>query len=196
MTRETTDIEKKKARNKYVTKVKRFSRSKAGLAYIRTIAPEIADIIEENPKVLDIPQWVNGEYAGNYIFDIWEKPYNTGESGNVVFRCCEHLYNYKTTDAFGGQYDKKVPARFKVFAWHVSHKEHRELIEAAVIQKLKPVIQYTPEDAPEYGVDKPIPEGETRESMRPDICIFQELRVKRYEQDKREYEEKHRKQKK
>ena len=177
--------EQRRARLIYINKVKRFARSKAGLKIIRQLAPEIARIIEEHPEYLDIPQRENDpRLAGNYRIDFFNRIFYTGETGNLVFRICEHIYNYcYSADAFGHQYDptEKIPARFEVIAWGVVHKDMRELvIESRVIEVMHPVLQWTNPASPEYGSDKPIPEGETRESMRSDICVYTNLKIDRF----------------
>ena len=42
------------------------------------------------------------------------------------------------------------------------------------------ILQWTDPEAPEYGSDKPIPDGQTRESIRPDIYIYTTLRINRF----------------
>lgn len=183
--------QERKVRQIYINKVKRFARSKAGLKVVRQLAPEIARIIEEHPEYLDIPQNKNDpRLAGNYYICFFNQIFYTGESGNCVFRICEHIYNFcYSADAFGHQYDPtdKIPAKFEVFAWKVVHKEMRELIETKVIEVMQPILQYTDPNAPEYGRDKPIPEGDTRETMRSDICIFTNLKVDRFHKIQAEY---------
>lgn len=183
--------QERKVRQIYINKVKRFARSKAGLKVVRQLAPEIARIIEEHPEYLDIPQNKNDpRLAGNYQICFFDQIFYTGESGNCVFRLAEHIYNYcDSADAFGHKYEPAdaIPARFEIFASGVIHKEMRELIEASVVKKMKPILQYTDPYAPEYEIDKPIPDGETRESMRSDICIFTNLKVDRFDKIRAEY---------
>ena len=186
-----TKEQERKARRIYVGKVKRFARSKAGLKIIRQLAPEIAKMIEEHPEYLDVPQYYNDpRLSGNYRGDIYNRIFYIGESGNCVFRICEHIYNYcSSADAFGHKYDPtdRIPTKFEVFTWGVVHKKMRELIEERVIEVMHPVLQWTDPEAPEYGSDKPIPDGETRETMRSDFCIFTNLKVDRFRQIQDEY---------
>lgn len=179
-----TKQQKGKNRRIYINKVKRFARSKAGLKIIKDLAPEIAKMIEEHPNWLDIAQYYNDpRLSGNYRVDFYDRLFYTGESGNLIFRIAEHIYNHSySADAFGHKYDPadKTPAKFEVFAWGVVHKEMRELMESRVIEVMHPVLQWTDPEAPEYGSDKPIPEGETRESMRPDICVYTNLKIDRF----------------
>lgn len=180
-----TNRKERRERKIYINKVKRFAKSKAGLKIIRELAPEIAKMIEEHPDWLDIEQYYNDpRLSGNYRVDFYDRLFYTGESGNVLLRVSEHVYNYcYSADAFGHKYDPadKTPAtKFEVFAWGVVHKDMRELMESRVIEVMHPVLQWTDPEAPEYGSDKPIPEDETRESMRSDICVHTNLKIDRF----------------
>ena len=179
-----TPKEERRKRTIYINKVKRFSRSKAWLKIIRLLAPEIADMIEAHPEYLDIPQYLNDpRLSGNYRVDIYDRFYYTGESGNLILRISEHIYNYcSSAEYFGHKFDPSIPARFEVFALHDTDKKMREFIEDKVIAAYKPVLQWTSPDDPIYGSDKPIPEGETRESMRSDICSWPNLRKERFKE--------------
>ena len=170
-----------KERQVFVAKVKRFARSKAGLKKIKRLAPDIARLIENNPEYLDIPQVFNDPFlSGCYTIHICGRCVYVGESGNMAFRIIEHIYNYCTgADKFGHQYDPGIPAEFKGVAWGVTDKDFREAFESSAIDLLHPLLQYTSTDAPEYGSDKPIPDGETRETMRSDICITTNLKIER-----------------
>ncbi len=188
-------IKEKERRNRriYVNKVKRFAKSKAGLKIIRKLAPQIAEMIENYPDYLEVFQWHNDpRLSGNYRVDICGHLFYTGESGNCVFRICEHVFNYCSgAESFGHKYDPVVPAKIDVFAWGVIHKDMRELIEARVIDMMHPVLQWTSVDAPEYGRDKPIPENESRETMRPDTCIYTNLRIDRFHSIWDDYKKEH-----
>lgn len=178
-----THQQERKQRRIYVNKVKRFAKSKAGLKIIRELAPEIAKMIEDHPDWLDIAQYYNDpRLSGNYRVDFYDRLFYTGESGNVLLRISEHIYNYCTSaDAFGHKYEPSVPATFEVFSCGVTDKTMRELIESRVIEVMHPVLQWTDPEAPEYGSDKPIiPEDETRESMRSDICVYTNLKIDRF----------------
>lgn len=168
----------------YISKVKRFARSKTGLAKIRKIAPEVAQTIELHPEYLEIVQKDNNPLvAGNYITSIFGRPFYSGSSGNAYLRVCEHIYNFLTDATFyGGVYKRGMPAYFTVYATGIESKGMREFIEFQVIQKIKPILQWTDPDSFEYGNDKPIPSSKTRDSMRPDICISVPMRFKRFEQ--------------
>lgn len=179
-----TKEQERKARKIYINKVKRFARSKAGLKILKQIAPEAALMIEAHPDWLDIAQYYNDpRLSGNYRVDFYDRLFYTGESGNVLLRISEHVYNYcYSADAFGHKYDptERIPAKFEVFARGCTDKAMRELMEAKVIEVLHPILQWTDPEAPEYGSDKPIPEDETRESMRPDICVYTNLKIERF----------------
>ena len=179
-------------RRRYVAKVKRFARSKAGLRIIEKLAPDIAAMIKNNPEYLDVPQVFNDHrLSGCYLISIYDQCFYTGESGNALFRICEHVYNYcNEAESFGHKYDASIPAKFEVFAWGVADKEMRELIEDRVIDIKHPLLQYTDKNAPEYGKDKAIPEGETRETMRKDICVSSSLKIKRFNTTRTAYYEK------
>ena len=91
--------------------------------------------------------------------------------------------------AFGHKYDptEKIPAKFEFFSRGCTDKAMRKLLEAKVIEVLHPILQWTDPEAPEYGSDKPIPDGDTRRSMRSDICIFTNLKVDRFHKIRAEY---------
>ncbi len=166
----------------YISKVKRFARSKAGLAKIRRIAPELAQIIELHPDYLDIVQKKNDpRVAGCYLNSIFEQAFYSGSSGNAILRECEHIYNFLTdAAAYGGVYKTGMQAHFKIYATGVTNSKMRESIEFLVIDKLHPLLQYTDPNSSEYGTDKPIAAGKTRETIRADICIFPPMRAKRF----------------
>lgn len=167
----------------YISKVKRFARSKAGLAKIRRIAPELAQIIELHPDYLDIVQKENdARVAGCYLNSIFGQAFYSGSSGNAVLRECEHIYNFLTdATAYGGVYKNGMQAHFKIYATGVTDSKMREQIEFIVIDKLHPLLQYTdPNSSDDYGKDKPIAAGKTRETIRADICIYRSIRAKRF----------------
>lgn len=184
MTKTIITNQERKQRRIYVNKVKRFAKSKAGLKIIRELAPDIAKIIEDHPDWLDIAQYYNDpRLSGNYRVDFYDRLFYTGESGNVILRISEHIYNYcYSADAFGHKYDPadKIPAKFEVIAWSIVHKDMRECLESRIIEVMHPVLQWTDPESPAYGSDKPIPEAETRESMRSDICVYTNLKIDRF----------------
>ena len=173
-----------------VNKMRRFALSAAGQKKMRIIAPDLVDTIVAHPDYLEIEQIKDdSRVAGLYMNTIYGVPFYTGESGNVFWREIEHIYDYITSSEwYGGKYDAKVPARFTVYALGVQDKALRESMERKAIKVTHPVLQWTDPNAPEYGKDKYLPEGETRESIRPDICVFPYLRKIRYEEVKKAYE--------
>lgn len=177
-------------RQVYIAKVKRFARSKGGLKKIEKIAPEVAQIIRQHPEYLDIPQYLNDRrVAANYANIIFGIPFYSGSSGNAYLRICEHAYNVITdATAYGGVYQNGIPVSFKIYATGVESPDLREFIEFKVIDRLRPLLQYTDPDSDEYGTDKPIPTGKNRENMRPDICITVPLRFKRFAAAKAAYQ--------
>lgn len=177
-------------RQVYIAKVKRFARSKGGLKKIEKIAPEVAQIIRLHPEYLNIYQRDNDiRVSGCYLNSIWGKPFYSGSSGNAYLRVCEHVYNFLTdATAYGGVYQNGIPVSFKIYATGVESPDLREFIEFKVIDRLRPLLQYTDPDSDEYGTDKPIGAGETRDSIRKDICIKIPLRFKRFEEAKAEAE--------
>ena len=182
-----------KERKVYIGKVKRFARSKKGQAIIRRfVSSEIIKLLEEHPEYLDIHQFYSDpRVCGNYLITLFEdKDWYTGESGNVLLRACEHIYNMLTSDCFGGIIDKNVPARIEVIAWGVTDPKLRRLFEACVVEARKPYMQFTDPASEEYGSDKFVPEGENRETLRADATIKIDLRRKRFEQAKKQYLEK------
>lgn len=188
-TNEEVKAQRRRDRKIFIRKVKVFARSKTGLKKIRKIAPEIADMIEAHSEYLDIPQYFNDpRVAGNYLIRIYDKDWYTGESGNALLRCAEHLYNYCTgAEAFGHEYEPSIPASFKVIAWGVTDPNIREALESNIINLKHPVIQWTDPDALEYGIDKPLKDGEDRGSIRPDICVLPYLRIERFKATEKEY---------
>lgn len=166
----------------YISKVKRFARSKAGLKKLEKIAPDVAKMIALHPEWLDIPQYLNDpRVSGCYINTIFGKTFYSGSSGNAYLRICEHAYNFITdATAYGGVYQNGIPVSFNIYATGVESADLREFIEFKVIDRLKPLLQYTDPDSDEYGTDKPIGTGETRDSIRKDICIKVPLRFKRF----------------
>ncbi len=172
----------RRERQVYIAKVKRFARSQAGLKKIRRIAPELAQTLELHPDYLDICQRENDRrVAGCYLNSIFGQPFYSGSSGNVYLRVCEHIYNFMTdATAYGGTYKNGMPACFKVYATGIESRDMREFIEFNVIEKMKPLLQYTNPESDGYGSDKPIATGKTRETIRPDICITVPLRYKRF----------------
>lgn len=173
---------KSKERRKYIAKVKRFATSQAGLAKISKIAPEAATVIKEHPEYLDIPQYRNdARVSGIYQCEIFGKPFYVGSSGNVYLRLCEHIYNFCTDPAaFGACWTRETPAHFSIIASGVSIPEHREAMEFGAIKAVNPVLQYTDPSSADFGRDKPLASGETRESLRTDICVTVPLRIERF----------------
>ena len=181
----------RKERTVFISKVKRFARSQAGLKKIKAISPELAAIIESEPDYLDIPQYMNDpRVAGIYCNYIYNKPFYIGSTGNVYLRLAEHVYNFVTgSDAFGMEWSLGTPAHFEPIALSVCHEDMREFIEFKCIDKVKPILQYTDPMSNEYGIDKPIPDGETRDTIRPDIAVFTNLRVERAKEIARKFKE-------
>ena len=173
----------------FIAKVKRFARSKAGLKKIGRIAPETAAVLAEHPEYLDICQKKNDpRVAGCYVNSLFGKPFYIGSSGNIYLRLCEHIYNFcKNSAYYGALYTTDIPADFSIFSHGVITDSDRELIEFDAIDRLKPILQYTDPSSPEYGFDKPIASGKTRETIRPDICIYKHLRKKRCNEIKAAY---------
>ena len=166
----------------YISKVKRFARSKAGLAKIRRIAPELAQIIELHPDYLDIQQNKNDpRVAGCYLNTIFGQAFYSGSSGNAVLRVCDHIFNFLTdATAYGGVYKNGMQAHFKIYATGVTDSKMRESIEFLIIEKVHALLQYTNPKSGLYGKDKPIAAGKTRETIRADICIYRSIRAKRF----------------
>ena len=129
-----------KERQVFVAKVKRFAKSKAGLKKIKRLAPDIARLIADNPEYVNIPQAYDDPFlSGCYTIHICGRCVYVGESGNLVFRIIEHIFNYCTgAEKFGHQYDPGIPAEFKGVAWGVTSKNLREAFESAAIDRLHP----------------------------------------------------------
>lgn len=175
-----------------INRVKRWSRSIKGKQIIGRLAPDVLNKMNNNPDILDIPQYENrADTAGNYVVYVNGEVYYTGEGGNLYIRIAEHIYNLHKTDNFGFTLpDKNINVRFEIDSIGIISKADREAREAELIDELHPVIQYTSIDAPEYGSDKLQYEYDyitceyirvDRELIRPDYCVTKELRRERLE---------------
>lgn len=178
-----------KERKRYINKVKRFAKSKTGLAKIKQICPQLAEVIINSPELLNIHQYKNDpRTSGNYINSIYDKTFYTGQSGNVFLREAEHIYNFLTDASYyGGIYKKGTKACFKIFAVGVEDINMRLFIEEKVIKKFEPVLQYTSEEADEYGKDKPLLENHSREEVPVDTCVHVHLRIERFKKIEEEF---------
>lgn len=187
------DTKEVRDRKQKVIKILRFARAKSAQKIIGRLSPELLQIITEEPELLELPQEQNdSRVAGLYRIRVYGKDYYIGESGNVFFRLAEHIYNYIKEPAVFGmpKFDLDIPCSFDVAALHCCSKEIREAIESNLINKLHPLMQYTAQDDPAYGRDKFVPDGETRASIRPDICVFREERARRFRLLQEEMKEK------
>lgn len=181
-----------KDRKIYISKVKRFAKSKTGLAKLSKIAPDVANVIKEHPEYLDIAQYRNDpRVAGVYTNYIFGDLFYIGSSGNVFLRECEHCYSFiKEAEFYGHKYEPTIPCEFKPVAVGMTDPDLREMLEFNAIRSLKPILQWTDPDSPEFGTDKPISQGETRDSIRPDVCIDFSLRIKRFNMAQQKYNKK------
>lgn len=179
-----------KERRIYISNVKRMARSKAGLAIIEKISPEAALAVKAHPDWLEIPQSANyAPICGVYVNNIYGKPFYIGSSGNIYFRLCEHIFNYMTSARYyGGVYTLDTPARFEIYDIGLADEKKRESLEFDLINETHPLLQFTEVSDSLYGRDKPIAKGKTRETIRPDICIYSYLRPQRFEEAKASYQ--------
>lgn len=105
-----------------------------------------------------------------------------GEAGNIYFRLLEHLYNlFNNITEWGVSPKDFLEDKIKI-EWEyekgISREEMRRKIEKEKIEEIKPFLQYTEKDSPEYGEDKK-QYGVARDEIRPDYCICNDLRRKR-----------------
>lgn len=174
----------KSIRSEFIDKVKAFY--KRDKDKIKPISEEVYNIINDYPDYLDIPQTENDKrVAGNYEIFINNIPLYAGESGNVYFRACEHIYNmYNDIDKFGFLLpDERIEISFNI-TLGVTNENQRKRNENNAIKEHKHLLQYTDINSTEYGKDKAkyIRIKVPREQIPDDWCVKPKIRKLRVDE--------------
>lgn len=171
-------------RTEQVNAIKLWYEHGTGKNLIETFLPKQASSIAEYYKT---PQNINNpKIAGTYHFDFIQGGTKhaayVGESGNIFWRLLEHLYNlFNSVTDWGIPADAILNNEIQL-AWEgttgISDEHCRREEEKSLIQKLKPFLQYTNPNSPEFGKDKK-QRGVSREKISADICVSGSLRRSR-----------------